>query len=202
MKHFLIIVAIITISLTGCKQNEGAIENDQERSNLVHVKNTTKEPVDRKTGQQIAAHLVELATRIPNVKDATAVVLGNYAVVGIDVNSNLDRSRVQSIKYSVVESLKHDPYGANAVVIADADTNVRLRKMAQEIQDGRPVAGILDELATIVGRVMPEVPNDIIDNQNIEPTEQSKNQLNDRQEKELDKKQQQQSNHHKNKSGQ
>jgi YhcN/YlaJ family sporulation lipoprotein len=185
--------------LTGCKQNEEALDNDQDQTNLIHVKNTTLEPVDRKSGQQIAAHLVELATSIPNVKDATAVVLGKYAVVGIDVNSNLDRSRVESIKYSVAESLKHDPYGANAVVIADADTNVRLRKMAREIQEGRPVAGILDELAAIVGRVMPEVPSDIIDNQNVEPTEQSKNQLNRRQEKELDNKQQQQSNHEKNK---
>ena len=86
------------------------------------LKNSYIENVDRKTGQEISKRLVELATSIPNVNDATAVVIGRYAIVGIDVNSKLERSQVGSIKYSVAESLKKDPYGANAIVVADADT--------------------------------------------------------------------------------
>ena len=61
------------------------------------------------------------------MNDATAVVLGPYAIVGIDVNKNLDRSEVGSIKYSVAESLKNDPYGARAVVVADPDMNARVK---------------------------------------------------------------------------
>ena len=41
-----------------------------------------------------------------SVNDATAVVVGKYAIVGIDVKAKLDRTRVESIKYSVAESLK------------------------------------------------------------------------------------------------
>ncbi|MFP3361302.1 hypothetical protein R0K17_28755, partial [Planococcus sp. SIMBA_143] len=47
----------------------------------------------------------------------------------------------------------------NAVVTADADTTYRLKQMATEIKRGHPVGGIMEELADIVGRLMPEVPS-------------------------------------------
>ncbi|QOR68419.1 YhcN/YlaJ family sporulation lipoprotein [Cytobacillus suaedae] len=195
MKRLLTIIIPIAFILAGCGANQNA---DEGNDNRIHVKNTADDYIDRKTGQEISEHLVELASSIPNVNDATAVVLGNFAVVGIDVNAKLDRSRVESIKYSVAESLQHDPYGANAVVVADADTFERLRQMGQEIQNGRPIVGVLDELAQIVGRIIPDVPSDIIDNDNANPTEQNENQLNPKEEKKLDKEQQDQSKNHMN----
>ncbi|MFD2213004.1 YhcN/YlaJ family sporulation lipoprotein [Metabacillus endolithicus] len=195
---FITILLLSFLIITGCNQDQGANDTQKNDGNEtpINVKNSVEEHVDRKTGQEISKHLVELATQIPEVNDATAVVLGQFAVIGIDVNSKLDRNKVETIKYTVAESLMHDPYGARAIVIADADTNVRLREMANEIQEGRPVVGILDELAAIVGRVVPEVPSEILDNQQKQPTEQSKNQLNDQEEKSLEKVQQDQSNGH------
>ncbi len=58
------------------------------------LKTAILKSVDRKTGQQISKRLVTLATSIPNVNDATAVVIGKYAIVGIDVDSKLERSQV------------------------------------------------------------------------------------------------------------
>jgi len=195
---FITILLLSFLIITGCNQDQGASNTQKNDGNEtpINVKNSVEEHVDRKTGQEISKHLVELATQIPEVNDATAVVLGQFAVIGIDVNSKLDRNKVETIKYTVAESLMHDPFGARAIVIADADTNVRLREMANEIQEGRPVVGILDELAAIVGRVVPEVPSEILDNQQKQPTEQSKNQLNDQEEKSLEKVQQDQSNGH------
>ncbi|UOK59823.1 YhcN/YlaJ family sporulation lipoprotein [Bacillus sp. OVS6] len=146
--------------------------------------------------------MVNLAGRVPGVNDVSAVVLGKYAVVGIDVNSELDRNKVESIKYAVAESIQHDPYGANAVIIADADTTVRLREMGKDLQQGQPVGGILDELAAIVGRVMPEIPNDMLNNNNNQnrPTEQDNDQLNEKEQKELDREQEDQSQNHLNKN--
>ncbi|PGT78130.1 MULTISPECIES: YhcN/YlaJ family sporulation lipoprotein [Bacillaceae] len=195
---FITILLLSFLIITGCNQDQGANDTQKNGGNEtpINVKNSVEEHVDRKTGQEISKHLVELATQIPEVNDATAVVLGQFAVIGIDVNSKLDRNKVETIKYTVAESLMHDPYGARAIVIADADTNVRLREMANEIQKGRPVVGILDELAAIVGRVVPEVPSEILDNQQKQPTEQGKNQLNEQEEKSLEKVQQDQSNGH------
>ncbi|WP_243290840.1 YhcN/YlaJ family sporulation lipoprotein [Bacillus sp. FJAT-47783] len=195
--RFLIIATIICItSLHGCSANENARGDvpDEYKTKVITVKDSVQEKVDRKTGQQIARHLVDLAKRNKEVESATAVVLGQYAVVGIDVAGTLDRSKVESVKYSVAETLKKDPYGANAVVIADPDTNERIKSMAASIQDGRPIGGILDELAAIVGRVMPDIPSDIIDNQEKQPTNQNNDQLQNDQEQQLEKEQQDQSN--------
>jgi YhcN/YlaJ family sporulation lipoprotein len=201
MKYLFIVLFISVFALSGCTVNQGAPKTDQSNDvgTPMNVENSVDQHVNRKTGQQISEHLVTLANEIPEVNDATAVVLGNYAVVGIDVNSDLDRNKVETIKYSVAESLMHDPYGARAVVIADADTNVRLREMGREIREGRPIIGILDELAAIVGRIIPEVPGEILDNQEKQPTEQSKDQLNKEEQQMLEKEQQDQSNGHKNK---
>ena len=39
-------------------------------------------------------HLANLAASVPDVKKATALALGDYAVVAIDVDKDLDRSKV------------------------------------------------------------------------------------------------------------
>ncbi|WP_404462105.1 YhcN/YlaJ family sporulation lipoprotein [Sutcliffiella horikoshii] len=195
MKRYLLVTAIVTLSLTGCMNNQPKnISSEDENSRIIHVKDSADVQVDRKTGQEVSAHLVELATRVPNVNDATAVVLGPYAVVGIDVNSDLDRERVSTIKYSVAESLKNDPYGATAIILADADSFVRLQEMGRDIQNGRPITGVMEELAEIVGRVMPEIPIDLKEPVAPNPTEQNNSKLPEDQEKQLEQKQQNQSN--------
>jgi YhcN/YlaJ family sporulation lipoprotein len=188
---------ILILVFTGCTNQPRNISRENENTQIIHVKDSADVHMDRKTGQEISAHLVELATRVPNVNDATAVVLGPYAVVGIDVNSDLDRGRVSTIKYSVAESLKDDPYGATAVIIADADTYVRLQEMGRDIQRGHPLTGIMEELAEIVGRFMPEIPIDLKEPTAPNPTEQNNSQLPANEEESLEKQQQKQSNHHK-----
>lgn len=180
--------------------NQAQDHQEQKSSNTVNVKNSTIQEVDRETGQQVSRHLVNLAVRVPNVNDATAVVLGRFAVVGVDVNKNLDRSEVGSIKYSVAETLKNDPHGARAIVVADPDINARLREIAADIQNGEPLQGIMNELADIAGRLMPEVPADLVDpkkENEKNATEDPKKKLNNDQEKQLEHKQEKQSNYYK-----
>lgn len=190
-----VLFILLLFTIAACNtQNNGA---ETEKQNVVNVKNTVIEEVDRKTGQEISRHLVELATSISDVNDATAVVFGKFAIVGIDVKSNIDRSEVGSIKYSVAESLKNDPYGARAIVVADPDINARLREISQDIQNGEPIQGIMNELSDITGRLMPEVPADMVHPKPRNATEEPKSKLNGSQEKELDKEQQKQSNNQK-----
>ncbi|MDE1382331.1 YhcN/YlaJ family sporulation lipoprotein [Bacillus paralicheniformis] len=194
---FLILIqTVMLLSACGIQNNARNEANELPGNRPIQVKNSSQEPVNREDGQAISRRLVKITESVPGVNDATAVVLGRLAVVGIDVKDNLERSKVESIKYSVAEALQNDPYGANAAVVADPDTVNRLRAMGREIQAGRPVKGILDELAAIVGRVLPEVPNDATDNQQTNPTKSNNDQLNDRNQKQLEKEQNKQSNKH------
>jgi YhcN/YlaJ family sporulation lipoprotein len=194
MKRIVMTTAICFL-LAGCSSNDNNEAAKNGNQSLVNVKNSYIESVDRKSGQEISKRLVGLATSIPNVNDATAVVLGKYAIVGIDVNAKIDRSQVGSIKYSVAESLRKDPYGAKAIVVADADTYQRLQEIQADIKKGRPVQGIMEELSDIAGRLMPEIPGDLITPSPKNATEKQDNKLPTNDEKKLKKEQEDQSNH-------
>jgi YhcN/YlaJ family sporulation lipoprotein len=107
------------------------------------------------------SRLEQLAEDIPGVQHANCVRFGNTAIVGIDVAAGLDRSRVGTLKYAVAEALRNDPIGVNAVVTADLDIVRRLQEIGADIAAGRPVTGFAEELADIVGRIMPQLPKDI-----------------------------------------
>jgi YhcN/YlaJ family sporulation lipoprotein len=194
MKYVFMIFTLILFA-AGC----GAGNNTaREQDDRVDVQNTVIEHEDRQRNVDKANHLSQLAERVPGVENATTLVIGNVAVIGIDVDANLERSEVGSIKYSVAESIKDDPHGAGAIIIADPDMNARLREVAEDFRTGRPLQGILNELADITGRLMPEVPADIIDPNSQSAPEQPEGKLDNQEQQNLDQKQDRQSKYHMN----
>lgn len=196
-KLFFSLATILLMS--GCSMdNNGKESSDQTKDGLTHVNNSTLQESDRLTGQQTSKRLTELAQSVPEVNDATAVVLGKYALVGIDIDADIERSQVGTVKYSVGETLKNDPHGAYAMVIADPDLYARIKEVAADIRKGEPVRGILNELADITSRVIPEVPGDTLTPTPSKVMEDNKNSLDDSNErKRLEKEQNEQSNHYK-----
>lgn len=161
MLKWLVPVMIFCLAATGCgtvARNESS--PSPQNTSGVHVQQTEPRAKTVKDPRQVAAHLEELAMRVPGVKGAHCVVFQNTAVVGIDVDPSLDRARVGTIKYSVAEALRKDPYGVNAAVTADMDMAQRLREMGADIGRGRPIAGFTEELADIIGRIVPQMPRD------------------------------------------
>lgn len=172
----------------GCVQNDGnndALPNEPTNNKFLQVENSSPSPnkQERISNETIATHLANVAGDIPNVNDAAAIVAGPYAVVGIDVDADLDKSRVGTIKYSVSEALQHDRYGKTAVVIADIDIMERIRSMSEKVQEGHPIQGIIDELSAIIGRTMPDFPVD--DDQPADP-DQNKQIIDEQEEEHLD----------------
>ncbi|MGN8769984.1 YhcN/YlaJ family sporulation lipoprotein [Paenibacillus barengoltzii] len=110
--------------------------------------------------QERQEYLEQLVKKVPGVKGAHCVIMGKTAIVGIDVDSRLERARVGSIKYTVAEALRKDPHGAGAIVTADIDLNQRIAEIGKKIREGRPVSGFATELADIIGRIVPQIPND------------------------------------------
>ncbi|HET7616119.1 MAG TPA: YhcN/YlaJ family sporulation lipoprotein [Bacillales bacterium] len=167
-KQLTAVTCLLLIGTAGCLANPPAEEgrhNDKHHPNYSEMRQSINEPADHKrqrlTSQNIAKHLVGVAEKVPNVRDATAIVTMGYAVVGIDIDKDVDRSKVGTIKYSVAEALRNDRYGANAIVVSDPDTVQRLKNMGKSIKDGSPVSGIFNQLADIVGRVVPQIPGDM-----------------------------------------
>ncbi|MDC3412790.1 YhcN/YlaJ family sporulation lipoprotein [Aquibacillus sp. 3ASR75-11] len=184
-------ISFTTLFLVACQEEESLPNQKNQNPTTIQVKDS--DPIKKQTlsNEQIANHLADLANDVPNVQGATSVVAGSYAVVGIDVDKDLDRSRVGTIKYTVLEALQEDPYGKTAIVIADADGTERIKQMADKIEQGHPIQGVVDELSAIVGRYMPEFP--INEDQPSEP-DQNEEVIPKEDEKELDQIQDDQSN--------
>lgn len=153
---------VIAILATGC--GNGA-RNETSPSPLNNGRMQAQSNSGKKLIQdraKVEAHLEELARGIDGVQGAHCVVVGNTAIVGIDVDGALERSRVGTIKYSVSEAFQNDPYGIDALVTADIDIAARLQDIGNDIRDGRPIRGFAEELADIMGRIIPQLPRDVM----------------------------------------
>jgi sporulation lipoprotein, YhcN/YlaJ family len=161
----LLVIGLLMVAVAGCRPANEPPANEaappQAPNEDVRVRQTQPAAPKNQSAQATAERLVRLAVKVPGVQDATAVVAGKFAVVGIDVSATLDRSRVGTIKYTVAEALKEDPQGANAIVTADPDIVQRLREMAADIRRGRPIGGVAEELADIVGRIVPQPTREV-----------------------------------------
>lgn len=157
------------VNVPGMNGNKSYTTNNASNTNLddtnlehndTGLVNNRKEN-DGKVDATTADHLRALAERVPGVNSANCVVMGDTAVVGLNVDGNLDRAEVGTIKYTVAEALKADPAGANALVTADMDVSNRIADLGRHLQEGHPISGLASELADIVGRIIPQMPRDV-----------------------------------------
>jgi YhcN/YlaJ family sporulation lipoprotein len=156
----LLLLLTLAMSTAGCGKKATAPVPPDNRLQAKASNGATR--ISNENPKKVAAHLEQLARGIKGVKDANCVVFGKYAIVGIDVDSKMERSQVGTLKYTVAEAFRKDPYGIDAVVTADLDLAQRLREIKVDVKKGRPIAGFTEELADIIGRVIPQIPRNII----------------------------------------
>ncbi|MBU9711263.1 YhcN/YlaJ family sporulation lipoprotein [Evansella tamaricis] len=197
-------ILTVILFVTACQGPDNTQDQNIVEGQMYGQGQSTHTP-EEVSPNEIANHLANLSTRVPDVDHATAVVIGPYAVVGINVNGQIDQSDVGSIKYQVAERLSNDPYGASAAVTADPDIVERLDEMRDEMADGRPLNGMATELAAIIGRIMPIVPGyehrqqeDPTDTNNDRMASEEEEQLGDIQEEQSKGRMNGQNNHNKN----
>ncbi|MGP4074101.1 YhcN/YlaJ family sporulation lipoprotein [Piscibacillus sp. B03] len=153
------IAMIIILFSAGCMSQQSNNSNQLNTdAKIEQLSDSEIEQSNKHTNQEAAQRLAHLATQVPNVNDARVLVFGSYTIIGIDVDEDLDRSRVGSVKYSVTEAVKDDPFGHYAFVVADGDVMERIRQMNQMIRQGEPADKVLDEISNLVGRYLPETP--------------------------------------------
>lgn len=157
MRYILLWMATV-MALSGCVRDGGqnaAQDNRQDGQRQIQ-----QLAAGNGQAEQKADRLEALAKSIAQVRNANCVVIGNTAIVGIDVDPQLERSKVDTVKYSVAEALRKDPDGANAIVTADMDLGERIRRIREDIKNGKPFSGFAQELGDIIGRIVPQLPKD------------------------------------------
>lgn len=155
-----VLLLALVVAAAGC--GNGDAERQQSGTHKAQSTRNGSANGNNDNRADVATHLEMLARGVPGVNDANCVVFGNYAIVGIDVAEKMDRSHVGSLKYAVAEAFRKDPAGIDALVTADMDLTQRIREIRADINNGRPIAGFTEELADIAGRLVPQIPRNII----------------------------------------
>jgi len=152
------------------------LSNTTGKSTQKQKQNTNATATGKNDQRSRQAHLESLAKKVPGVKGAHCVIMGKTAVVGIDVDGNLERARVGGIKYTVAEALRKDPQGTGAIVTADMDLSHRISEIGKKVSAGHPISGFATEMADIIGRIVPQMSSDTHPRTKSVPTKQGHHQ--------------------------
>jgi len=106
---------------------------------------------------RLAVKLADEAVTVQGVKQASVAISGTNAYVGLDLKAETDGKETANIKKAVADRLENsDNRLTDVYVSTDADTVTRIRKVAQGIEQGKPLTSFSAELAEIGRRIIPE----------------------------------------------
>ncbi|MDD2574308.1 MAG: YhcN/YlaJ family sporulation lipoprotein [Bacillota bacterium] len=164
---FIFIATLLMVSLAaGCAPQQrpapGNTPAPQQRNE--QLPNTSEGPGNRVPNaepQEDSRRADKLADRIEdldNIEDATVIISGSTAYVGVDMDENLQGRMTDALKERVIDRAKKTDMMLNRVYVsADSDTVTRLKNYAKDIEDGKPISGIIQQIDEIFRRPAPTV---------------------------------------------
>ena len=93
---------------------------------------------------------------IDAVKDARVIISDKMAYVSVSITETAGADTAKTLKEEVGKVVKKtDTAIEDVYVMEDADTFTRMKEMVDDIADGKPVSGFIEELDNMFTRVMP-----------------------------------------------
>ncbi|MBQ2777466.1 MAG: YhcN/YlaJ family sporulation lipoprotein [Peptococcaceae bacterium] len=93
---------------------------------------------------------------IDAVKDARVIISDKMAYVSVSITETAGADTAKTLKEEVGQVVKKtDTAIEDVYVMEDADTFTRMKEMVDDIADGKPVSGFIEELDNMFTRVMP-----------------------------------------------
>jgi len=120
------------------------------------TENTTPAPTTT-NAQQVAKRCAAEANKVSGVNEATAVITGKTMYIGLDLNNNLSKSKVEEVEKTVLNRVKEMEPSYKIMVSSDADTVTRIKNVAQGVVQGKPISSFSKELQEIDSRITPKV---------------------------------------------
>jgi YhcN/YlaJ family sporulation lipoprotein len=156
-----IVCLILTFTLLGCTAQRRPEQTPAPGPTPIPQQNVPPQnqeqiPTDPTELNKLAQNLAKEAAKVNGVKDATVVITGNTALVGLDLAANTPTQQINSIQEQVANTIKQaDQRIKNVSVTADADLTTRIRNIGQEIANGKPISGFAQEIDDLIKRIGP-----------------------------------------------
>ena len=120
--------------------------------------NTTRTgTIDNNSLHQRAEKIADaVVDDIDAVKDARVIISDKMAYVSVSITETAGADTAKTLKEEVGQVVKKtDTAIEDVYVMEDADTFTRMKEMVDDIADGKPVSGFIEELDNMFTRVMP-----------------------------------------------
>lgn len=135
-------------------RNASGINNIVDTKNISNVKTITASSDLSKRASTIANDLKSL----DNVEKATVIIVGNVALVGLNLSDNLSSEQINQIKKQAENrAVATDNNITNAAVTASPELVQSIANLANDVEGGKPLTGMVDELSNIIQRIKPVV---------------------------------------------
>ncbi|GAB4263055.1 YhcN/YlaJ family sporulation lipoprotein [Thermincola ferriacetica] len=115
-------------------------------------------PTAPKTPEETRDAVNDLETKadtVPGVKKAYVVVVGNVALVGLNIQGAKQEKGTDTIKAKVTRVVEADRRIVKAYVTADPDMLARIREISAGVRQGKPITEFLDEISEMINRLAP-----------------------------------------------
>jgi YhcN/YlaJ family sporulation lipoprotein len=102
---------------------------------------------------QDADRIAKAAAQVNGVNNATAVIVGGTAYVGLDLNTRVNRRQADAVEDQVARHVSRVAPRYHVVVTSDADLFGQLREIDNGLRGGRPVDDYRNQLGVIDDRM-------------------------------------------------
>ncbi|HEX3031074.1 MAG TPA: YhcN/YlaJ family sporulation lipoprotein [Bacillota bacterium] len=116
---------------------------------------TRPAPATTAQARDAAADISTKVAKISGVNKSYVVVVGNVALIGLDIKKDVQGSKVTAIKKEAAKIARQDTRIVSATVAEDADTVTRIRNISTGIGKGRPISEFFKQINEIFTRVQP-----------------------------------------------
>lgn len=167
MKKGIIAVAsavFLSFSLIGCGTSNATKDNKNTTNE------TTKQKVQENTNgntngmnkledysSERVKKVEDAVNKIKDVKSSAVVITGDRALVGINMDSNVEASKTNKVKSEVEKIAKSVDKDLKSVAVSsDADVFTRISKVGEGLKSGKPFSQFKNEVEEIFRRVLPQ----------------------------------------------
>lgn len=158
VKFLMVITLIGCLLLSGCSLfRRPALPEEGNQLNQPQQPNDPRQPpINRgaSLAQELANDITVRAEEISGVDNASAIVLGNLALIGLELRDGLNDEQVKEQVSSDIER-KFEEID-NAVVTADPEIADQIASVAERIAQGKPTQEVLDEVFEIWEKMRPQ----------------------------------------------
>ncbi len=162
----LVIVVVFSMAMTGCLAYRRPVPNTPANPQpapdtpnpAVPMPSPAPNPnlTPGANDRSVAERVQRAVNEVPDVTKSYVVVVGNTALIGVDINESKRGPVDEELKQRIAQKAEAQEKSITTVyVTADPNLVTRVRRLADSITEGKPISGLLNEIMEILQKLKP-----------------------------------------------